>query len=1013
MDVATLSAGLTIPIISGAVGIVLVLSIVVFIYKFSIQEKSFEEVIEEQKRRKLEEEQQQKLKKTKKEKIFKRSWLNKKKDKAERDPTPDSVSIEKKDIPSIEIIEPKESKPVKQKNKKSSPSANPNATAVEKTEVAVGTDSPIQNKKKESPTTDKRKDGIMSDKKKEIPVADKKKEVLIVEKKEAPIVEKKKEVSSEEKETEKSKFVNKQTEVLKSKENVSMQSTAPNPNKRKRKEQTEKATIVETLTASKLLSLIKEAALDTDEIQNLIDILLNKQKDSANWTKKNDQLANTKRDLQEKEQQLDLELRQNQAVVLKLKDVREEYNQLKVKYSSLEKSSQEKISKQQQEIQHFTTRVKQIQEQLVAEKEKTAQLDKHIEEKVAAAQKIFEEEKMKLQQRLSKLEAESRSGTSKVDFDAMKKAKDDLQKVHNLLVDQHTQLVGSHKKEIKNITTKLTTAEKQLEEINAKNATLTKDIKELKDAKAALESSKKTLEEKLTAEQNRYLELEQQQKQVVKKLQSEIEQLTEQLVSTKERVAGDGQEILHQNGELNGKAEDDATLKSLEEKEKLLKEKEALLAQVNEDYNKLKTRVSILDQEIEEQKKKNNELREKNWKAMDALKTAEQSAEQKVKEIQNSSEQRLSELRKEYEEKLHLSDSNQSNIPAELTERLKKVELDYNSEVQKCKQLTTEVDRLSAFQKSAESRISETEKVVQDLTSQIKSSQDRTKECLLRIHPDIKIDNSLPYETWLSEFQKQATHVISSSSNKQSEEASKLKLLLDEKDKELLEKESKIKEVMMITLQELQESAEVKERKWQENLQQKEAELQKVISERDALSAEKESIQSAFQQMDQLEELQEKLKLLQSTLQHSENEKSHAEQKYDEVHKNCINLRDQLENKEKQILELQKEKNSVEHLTKEIETLKSNLEKEKKINKEFSSQMIRLNSLVKIGQDSLSAEQELVKQLKSQLQASQVNSVTAANGTPPASMQSSNSESKPKTKSSEKSKKKTDASVKK
>jgi len=178
MDVATtLTAGLTIPIITGAVGVVLVLAIAAIIYKFSIQEKSFEEVIEEQKRRKLEEEQQQKLKKTKKEKVFKRSWANKKKDKAERDTTPEISPVEeKKSIPQIEIIEPKESKLVKQRNKKSSPTTNQNAGnhVVEKAEVAVGPDSPIQTKKKDTAITDKKKDTPVTDKKKETPDVEKK-----------------------------------------------------------------------------------------------------------------------------------------------------------------------------------------------------------------------------------------------------------------------------------------------------------------------------------------------------------------------------------------------------------------------------------------------------------------------------------------------------------------------------------------------------------------------------------------------------------------------------------------------------------------------------------------------------------------------------------------------------------------------------------------------------------------------------------------------------------------------
>lgn len=89
---------------------------------------------------------------------------------------------------------------------------------------------------------------------------------------------------------------------------------------------------------------------------------------------KNDQLASTKKDLQEKEQQLDFEHSQKQAVVLKLKDVREEYNQFKAKSTAVEKSFQEKITKHQQEVTNLSSRIKQLQEQLAAEKEKTNQV---------------------------------------------------------------------------------------------------------------------------------------------------------------------------------------------------------------------------------------------------------------------------------------------------------------------------------------------------------------------------------------------------------------------------------------------------------------------------------------------------------------------------------------------------------------------------------------------------------------------------------------------------------------
>ncbi|KAF8786428.1 hypothetical protein HNY73_008144 [Argiope bruennichi] len=321
--------------------------IIYLIYKFSIKEKSFEEVLEEQKRRSLEEELRQKSDKTKKEKKFKRSWA-KKKEKAEPEPTSEPPQVEvKKEIPIIEIIEPVEVKAPKQKGKKSA-EQNSESNHVDKTkkaEVAVGAEK--QEKKEES-------------------------EKVKASAKSAKV----------EKEAEKVKAVSKPVETVKPKEEVVVEKSAPsNPpqasvsastsSKKKKKEPVEKD--VAPLTASKVLSLIKDAELDTEEIQNLIDILLNKQKDSTKWTKRNDQLADAKKSLHEREQQLDLELRQNQAVVSKLKDLRDEYNLLKTKYVTLEKTNQEKINKQHQEIQTYATRLKQVQDQCAAEKEKFAQ----------------------------------------------------------------------------------------------------------------------------------------------------------------------------------------------------------------------------------------------------------------------------------------------------------------------------------------------------------------------------------------------------------------------------------------------------------------------------------------------------------------------------------------------------------------------------------------------------------------------------------------------------------------
>lgn len=50
-----------------------------------------------------------------------------------------------------------------------------------------------------------------------------------------------------------------------------------------------------------------------------------------------------------------------------------------------------------------------------------------------------------------------------------------------------------------------------------------------------------------------------------------------------------------------------------------------------------------------------------------------------------------------------------------------------------------------------------------------------------------------------------------------------------------------------------------------------------------------------------------------------------------------------------------------------IAELQAQLEAEKKRNKELSSNVVRLNGTVKIGQDALAEEQRLVKQLQDQL----------------------------------------------
>lgn len=86
-----------------------------------------------------------------------------------------------------------------------------------------------------------------------------------------------------------------------------------------------------------------------------------------------------------------------------------------------------------------------------------------------------------------------------------------------------------------------------------------------------------------------------------------------------------------------------------------------------------------------------------------------------------------------------------------------------------------------------------------------------------------------------------------------------------------------------------------------------------------------------------------------------------------QANSNLINLREQVETQSKELKEAAEEKERLTLLKEQIDASSEQLEKEKKSVKEIQVQNVRLKSLVKIGEDSLKAEQERVRQLEEQL----------------------------------------------
>ncbi|PSN42274.1 hypothetical protein C0J52_12872 [Blattella germanica] len=121
-------------------------------------------------------------------------------------------------------------------------------------------------------------------------------------------------------------------------------------------------------------------------------------------------------------------------------------------------------------------------------------------------------------------------------------------------------------------------------------------------------------------------------------------------------------------------------------------------------------------------------------------------------------------------------------------------------------------------------------------------------------------------------------------------------------------------------LNKLQNHVEQEEARWRQQLQMKETELESIREERDLL-------EQSLEQYQRTEEMQTKLKELQGKLQSEESEKR------------------ELEN----------------------ERLNLQLKTEQERNHDLAKEVVKLKSLVQIGQDSLSEEQKVVQQLQQQL----------------------------------------------
>lgn len=166
--------------------------------------------------------------------------------------------------------------------------------------------------------------------------------------------------------------------------------TAPSVKKPKGKSKItkDKGPIQEDVNTNRLFEMVESAQLNSSEIQAMIDVLLNKQGDDAQWKKstaKGDSVEILKKQLQDKDAQILEERQQSQNVANKLKELRDELQQEKQKQKAQQANATNKITTQAQEIQALQARMQASHENHAVELQTVQSQMRQLQEVVASS----------------------------------------------------------------------------------------------------------------------------------------------------------------------------------------------------------------------------------------------------------------------------------------------------------------------------------------------------------------------------------------------------------------------------------------------------------------------------------------------------------------------------------------------------------------------------------------------------------------------------------------------------
>ncbi|XP_016152660.1 PREDICTED: ribosome-binding protein 1 isoform X2 [Ficedula albicollis] len=394
-----------------------------------------------------------------------------------------------------------------------------------------------------------------------------------------------------------------------------------------------------------LVSTVSSMVFSEGEAQQLIEILTEKAgiiQDTWHMaTQKGDPVAVLKRQLEEKEKQLSAEQEDSAAARNKLRELSKELAAERAKAVAMEGKLKEQLLAREREIVAVQARMQASYQDHVSE---TQQLQGKIRTLQEQLENGPNTQLARLQQENSILRDALNQATSQMESKQnaeLAKLRQECSKLMKELSEK-SEVLQQEEQQRKSWEMKAAASEKRIEQLQAyqreAEAVLQKRLDEVSDELRKTQSSYKSLladAEKTKGQQQSIAELQ------AKVLSSEAEVKSKLLEL--ENVKGQLQDASSENTKLweriksiealleagqMREAEKDRDLQAANEA--AMKQLQSRLQEKTDQLSALEREATQLREAVEQQKVKNNDLREKNWKAVEALTVVEKACEEKL-----------------------------------------------------------------------------------------------------------------------------------------------------------------------------------------------------------------------------------------------------------------------------------------------------------------------------------------------------------------------------------------------